>query len=1214
MDEPRRFPTLSCVLAAAAIISISSAFNINVRNSDVVSGEQKDFFGYKVLQFSSSRNKGIIVTAPLNGSGAIFRRDQNRTEKWFRPDDRSPSNSSSVKHLGLSVAAHPTGSRFTVCSPSLFHECNGNSYLNSLCYNLTDELQQISSFKPVFQECIKETVNLVFLFDGSQSMTTGEFNKNKDFIKDMMETLKNTSIKFAAVQFSLVTRTVFDFNDYDAGRALEKLSKEKHMKSLTNTYQALRFVWSEILENPASGASPDATKALVVITDGDPSDSDTNNIVKQYDGKDIIRIVIGVKDVDINHFKPIASEPKDTNVFKIDNYNGLEGVLKNFQNKIFKIEGSKVTRAEEMTNEMSQAGFSSVFHKETLVLGSVGSNSWRGSLHEHQEQNETQISDPEMEMDSYMGYSLSVGERKGVPLYFAGAPRFNHTGQVVLFTQNNKNWTTAQRINADQIGSYFGAELCSVDIDSDGNTDFLLVGAPMFYQPQEKREGRIYIYRLSDEIQLMSVYHVTAPSKGRFGSTISSLSDLNGDELRDVAVGAPLEDDNRGAVYIYLGDRDKGIRSPFSQRITGKKLGTGIRFFGQAIDGHLDLGDDGLPDIVVGSQGAAVVLRSKPIFNVTAHLSFYPGEISTEDIDCLAGKDKSLPMGTITACFEKEEATKSKGEAARSGLNISYTLNVDPMRQTNRGFFPQNEKKDRSITHFSELLETKTCFNHSINMPKCVRDTLSPVDIRLNFSQVDSETVGVVLNVDSGRQAVVEAPFEKHCRTNDICIAQLTVDFNFTSETLLVTENNYFNVSIKLDNDGDDSYNTTLTMHYPPGLSFSRMNLTQSSRSTLHSCFDLDGVFDKTVCGISLPVYRSKASATFKTAFHVSKYFEWNDTLSMTVTGTSDNSNSSSSFSVTKSIPVQYQIRMALTVNENTVSYLNFTPEDTHPKNMDIIYKIDNIGFKEFPVDVSLFFPTKLEHNFEVIDYQVFVQQNKTQCSNSSDLEGPEFCSPENKCVVVKCDSFILKNNSGVEFRLKGNVQFKDFKQHAANVAFLKRYTGVDKEVKFRSFIKVDYDRKTYVLASHKQEKKGSKQEQLQKSDLWKEDSPTMKWAEVRVEFINPPDQLQIILTGAGLGLLLLIIITIIMIKLGCFRRKRPDYYQEQEEQVSIQDNKFAEMTPGPSNETTISETFEKPDEIQEKKKLLDASEANGSPVQADKEKDPDQLENINVS
>ncbi len=51
-----------------------------------------------------------------------------------------------------------------------------------------------------------------------------------------------------------------------------------------------------------------------------------------------------------------------------------------------------------------------------------------------------------------------------------------------------------------QLGSYFGAELCSVDVNSDGNTDFLLVGAPLFYQAQEKTEGQIYIYTLTEEV------------------------------------------------------------------------------------------------------------------------------------------------------------------------------------------------------------------------------------------------------------------------------------------------------------------------------------------------------------------------------------------------------------------------------------------------------------------------------------------------------------------------------------------------------------------------------------------------------------------------------------------------------------------------------------------------------------------------------------------
>lgn len=34
-----------------------------------------------------------------------------------------------------------------------------------------------------------------------------------------------------------------------------------------------------------------------------------------------------------------------------------------------------------------------------------------------------------------------------------------------------------------------------------------------------------------------------------------------------------------------------------------------LQFFGQAIDGKMDLGEDGLTDIVVGARGAVVVLR-----------------------------------------------------------------------------------------------------------------------------------------------------------------------------------------------------------------------------------------------------------------------------------------------------------------------------------------------------------------------------------------------------------------------------------------------------------------------------------------------------------------------------------------------------------------------------------------------------------------------------
>ncbi|KAM7009680.1 integrin alpha-L [Tautogolabrus adspersus] len=1175
----------------AVAIPTLLAFNMDVNDPDVYDGEQKDFFGYKVLQFMSGTNKGILVTAPLqlNGSGGICKPVQNQSPNCFNPKEISLAKGTvPVKHFGLSIAEDSTGSHFTVCSPSVVHECYENSFLNSVCYNMTYQLQQVSSFKPLFQECTKRTVDLVFLFDGSASMTETEFKKNKDFIVDIMKSLSSTSIKFAAVQFSSNYTKVFDFNDYIAGTAYSKLQKEKHLKTLTNTHGALNYVLENIFENPGSGASHDATQVLVIITDGDPSDTNRHNIIERYDKKNIIRFVIGVKNVDLRKVRAIASEPKNKNAFKIENYDGLTGVLGNFQKQVFNLEGSKVALAGDMTNEMSQTGFSAVFHKDTLILGSVGTDSWSGSIQELHGQNATHIKDSQMRMDSYMGYSVSVGQRSDTPLYFTGAPRFRHTGQVVPFRHNGKEWEAAERIVGDKFGSYFGAELCSVDINSDGDTDFLLVGAPLYYQPTEKREGHIYVYTLTDEKKLEDKpeLEVTAPSMGRFGTTIASLADLNGDALRDVAVGAPLEDENRGVVYIYLGDRQKGMRSSFSQKIMGRNIKPGLRFFGQAIDGDMDLGDDGLPDIVVGSQGMAVVLSSRPVFNVIAHLSFQPEEISTENIDCLINKDHILPMVNIEACFKKVETTKTK--TVSSGLNISYTLDVDPMRQTSRGFFDQLDRKARNLSFTYELRDENTCFNFSIYMTKCVLDTLSPISVELQFSQVDSESAKAVLNVDSKRESVVEIPFEKQCRGNDACIAELEVDFNFTTPTLLVTEDNSFNVLIQLSNHGDDSYNTSLTMHYPVGLSFSRMTLTEWTRPTLHNCLDLD-VLDRTVCGISLPVYRSHTVATFQSSFRIMSDFEWNDTLSMTITGKSDNTNDTRTNSLTKSIPVQYEVKLAVTVGEDSITYLNFTTDDrpTAPKKLIAIYKINNLGFKAFPINVSLFFPTKLEHNFEMTNYRVLVQENKTKCSNIVDMNTKYCFSPEKYCKMVKCDSFILEKESAVEFVLSGDVQFKDLHEYAANIGFLKRYIGDGAEVKLKSLIHVDYDKQRYVLNSIKQEKSDE-------TGLRKDKDPTVKWTEVRVELIIPPNQLQIILTGVGLGLLLLIIITVIMFKLGCFKRKTLEDYQAEDD--ALQADTCIEYTPlSTSQKVSQSEAEDKSDQSPEEKKLVDDGEANGN-------------------
>ncbi|XP_067115632.1 integrin alpha-L-like [Osmerus mordax] len=1131
MVKIRLIPLFTCM--TNIVFSASWAFNIDVANPHIYTGEKQDFFGYKVMQYISGEEKGIMVTAPLqqNRSGGICKCVQNQTV-CYNPAIPLPTEDSSLKYTGLSLAVDSKNPpNFVACSPGLVHECDENSHLNSVCYKFNSEFQKTSNFTPAFQECTKKKVDLVFLFDGSESMTGDEFNKNKGFIWDIIKPLKKSSIKFAAVQFSEESRTVFDFNDYQEGRAEEKLGKEKHFKSLTNTHKAIDFVLRNLFDNSTAGATPDATKVLVIITDGLPSDSDRNlKSIERTNQKNIIRFIIGVKtsnkkksNINLNKLKVLASEPKENNTFLIEDYNGLSKILDIYQKKIFNIEGTKTARAGNLRKEMSQSGFSSQFQEDILVLGSVGSYDWRGSLTEIQGpgSEEREIVDPSIEKDSYMGYALTVAKKNDHLLYLTGAPRFEHKGQILLFTKDeNNNWTVTTKEYGEQIGSYFGAELSAVDIDSDGNTDFLLVAAPMFYQSQS--EGKIYVYQLTDKLELRSMLNVSGPSRGRFGSSISSVTDLNGDELKDVAVGAPLEDDGRGAVYIYLGDKLGGIRESYTQRIAAKMLSSDLQLFGQTLDGRMDLGHDGLIDIAVGAKGRVVVLRSKSVFNVSARLSFHPSEISTDQFDCLTSEDQSFPVVNLTACFSKVEATKSGVRNAE--INVSYILEVDPMRHTSRGLVGRNGT--RRLEMIEKLSKNVTCFNHSIHMKKCVKDTLSPVVIKLKFSQNSIPPPTGILNVDSPTQASIEVPFTKNCANKEQCVAELEVDFNFTTSTLIVIDQSYFNITVRLSNHADDSYNTSLTFLYPPGLSFSKMHLEKATRTTLHKCSDLEGVTDRTLCSISLPVYRSKTTASFKSLFRISNSYNWNDTMSMTIIGHSDNDNSTNS-TVTKSIPVQFAVDLAVKANyEYSNTYFIFNQEDKGPKHLVNVYEVKNLAWKSLPVSVTFTFPTLLGHRFEMRDYKVLVSENQTKCEQTI-VATPDYCTKEKNCKSIKCNDFILDKYSTVQFQLRGSVAFEGLEQFVKDMPLTKMFTGDEADVKFKSFVNLDYDKQRYVQKSSNHENKHYTSFHQAQID-------------VRAEFIIPPNKKLIVATGAGGGLLLLIIITVVMFKMGFFKRKRP--------------------------------------------------------------------------
>ncbi|XP_048038159.1 integrin alpha-L-like isoform X2 [Megalobrama amblycephala] len=740
--------------------SLSEAFNIDTEHPLRFNGAAEDFFGYSVYQSEFENRKQIIVGAPLkrNSAGEIYSCTVDlrscRPLHW--------PGSESVRFFGMSaaVSSAPVG-RLTSCSPYLPHECDGNSYPNGICFQFNSGLQAVSNFTVAYQECTKREVNLVFLFDGSASMRDKEFEMNKKLIIDVMKKLSNSSIKFAAVQFSSAFRTVFDFNDYQNGSAEEKLMKEKHMKALTSTRRAIKYALTTLLNNPSSGADLSAQKALVIITDGDPTDPDAENIIlKTCDEQNILRYIIGVGKVNLTGLTQLASEPKPKNTFYIQDYSGLEGLLDNLQKKI---EGSKDSKYGQ--KELSQSGFSVLYHKDSVIVGSGGSNDWRGSLYEVTGSGsgfkETEIKDPAVSKDSYMGYSAVMGMRGGVSLLFSGAPRAEHTGLVTLFTKNEGAWTVTGNITGEQIGSYFGASLSVLDLDSDGDSDFLLVGAPLFHQSQLRAEGRLYVYALSEEY-FQKTLNVSESNTGRFAASLASLKDLNGDSLSDVAVGAPLENDGEGVVYIYLGDKTCGINPEHAQRIPARSVLPGLKQFGVSLSGQMDMSYDNLTDVVIGAQGGIVLLKARPVMSVSAQLSFSPSEISLTNFECPS--DKELNAFNLTSCLTVAERTSSSG-SLKKNLTVSLNLNVDVMRGINRGFFVQNDLSSKTLQQFVLLDSGTSCFSFPIFMKRCTTDTVSPLKIQINFSQTKtfSESSMAILDIHSRTKEYVEVPFQRNC-------------------------------------------------------------------------------------------------------------------------------------------------------------------------------------------------------------------------------------------------------------------------------------------------------------------------------------------------------------------------------------------------------------------------------------------------------------------
>jgi hypothetical protein len=157
-------------------------------------------------------------------------------------------------------------------------------------------------------------------------------------------------------------------------------------------------------------------------------------------------------------------------------------------------------------------------------------------------------------------------------------------------------------------GGAFGFALAAIgDVDGDGLSDFV-VGAPRF----QTGRGEVYGFRGNRSTGFTEAPTIiSAPSPGQFGFTFSALGDFDGNGSQDFAVGAPGADSGAGRVFIYSAGGAGFPTAPVGSITAPSAAPTS---FGYALAGAMDMNGDEVPDLAVGAPLSALTVGAAAVF------------------------------------------------------------------------------------------------------------------------------------------------------------------------------------------------------------------------------------------------------------------------------------------------------------------------------------------------------------------------------------------------------------------------------------------------------------------------------------------------------------------------------------------------------------------------------------------------------------------------
>ncbi|KAM9552622.1 collagen alpha-1(XII) chain-like isoform 5-T5 [Salvelinus alpinus] len=177
--------------------------------------------------------------------------------------------------------------------------------------------------------------DVVILVDGSYSIGLSNFAKVRAFLEVLVNSfdIGQDKIQISLVQYSRDAHTEFYLNTHhEMSAVVHAVRTFPYRGGSTNTGRAMTYVREKIfLTN--RGSRPNVPRVTILITDGKSSDSFKDPATKLKKA-DVEIFAVGVKDAVRSELEAIATEPVETHVYTVEDFDAFQRISKELTQSI----------------------------------------------------------------------------------------------------------------------------------------------------------------------------------------------------------------------------------------------------------------------------------------------------------------------------------------------------------------------------------------------------------------------------------------------------------------------------------------------------------------------------------------------------------------------------------------------------------------------------------------------------------------------------------------------------------------------------------------------------------------------------------------------------------------------------------------------------------------------------------------------------------------